>query len=237
MFYEQFLKICNERGIKPTPVLKQIGLSTGNLKKWESGSTVSADTLEKLAAYFGVPVDYFFQSDDSYIDIGISDNANVFSKVYYIMKSNPEIICSILNGSTLSTADLYRIANYMGCKVAYLNPDIDESTLGEKPDLVQTANHLTENEQLLDILGRAAASKEYRCLQVQISRIVVSNLEKLGVTLKETLELNLAEKKTRDLFDRSKEPTEIAPFNCSDIFRIANGFKTSLTYLFTGRDN
>lgn len=236
MFYEQFLKICNERGIKPTPVLKQIGLSTGNLKKWESGSTVSADTLEKLAAYFGVPVDYFFQSDDSYIDIGISDNANVISKVYYIMKSNPEIICSILNGSTLSTADLYRIANYMGCKVAYLNPDIDESTLGEKPDLVQTANHLTENEQLLDILGRAAASKEYRCLQVQISRIVVSNLEKLGVTLKETLELNLAEKKTRDLFDRSKEPTEIAPFNCSDIFRIANGFKTSLTYLFTGRD-
>lgn len=237
MFYEQFLKICNERGIKPTPVLKQIGLSTGNLKKWESGSTVSADTLEKLAAYFGVPVDYFFQSDDSYIDIGISDNANVISKVYYIMKSNPEIICSILNGSTLSTADLYRIANYMGCKVAYLNPDIDESALGEKPDLVQTANHLTENEQLLDILGRAAASKEYRCLQVQISRIVVSNLEKLGVTLKETLELNLAEKKTRDLFDRSKEPTEIAPFNCSDIFRIANGFKTSLTYLFTGRDN
>ena len=236
MFYEQFLKICNERGIKPTPVLKQIGLSTGNLKKWESGSTVSADTLEKLAAYFGVPVDYFFQSDDSYIDIGISDNANVISKVYYIMKSNPEIICSILNGSTLSTADLYRIANYMGCKVAYLNPDIDESTLGEKPDLVQTANHLTENEQLLDILGRAAASKEYRCLQVQISRIVVSNLEKLGVTLKEILELNLAEKKTRDLFDRSKEPFEIAPFNCSDIFRIANGFKTSLTYLFTGRD-
>lgn len=33
MFYEQFLKICSERGVKPTPVLKQIGLSTGNLKE------------------------------------------------------------------------------------------------------------------------------------------------------------------------------------------------------------
>ena len=152
------------------------------------------------------------------------------------MKSNPEIICSILNGSTLNSADLYRIANYMGCKVAYLNPEVDESALTGEPDAAQAANHLTENEQLLDILGRAASNKAYRCLQVQISRIVVSNLEKLGVTLKETLELNLAEKKTRDLFDRSKEPTEIAPFNCSDIFRIANGFKASLTYLFTGRD-
>lgn len=235
MFYEQFLKICSERGVKPTPVLKQIGLSTGNLKKWESGSTVSADTLEKLAVYFGVPVDYFFQSDDSYTNIDISDNANVLSKVYYIMKSNPEIICSILNGSTLSTADLYRIANYMGCRVAYLNPEIDESTLGGEPDPAQAANYLTENEQLLDILGRAAASKTYRCLQVQISRIVVSNLEKLGVTLKDALELNLAEKKTCDLFDRAKEPTKIAPFNCSDIFRLANGFKVSITYLFTGR--
>ncbi len=31
------------------------------------------------------------------------------------------------------------------------------------------------------------------------------------------------------------EPTQIAPFNCSDIFRIANGFNVSITYLFTGR--
>ncbi|MCM1060599.1 MAG: helix-turn-helix transcriptional regulator [Eubacterium sp.] len=236
MFYDQFLKVCKEKGVKPTPALKEIGLSPGNLKKWESGSSVGSDTLEKLAAYFGVPVDYFFQSDDSYTNVDITDNANAISKVYYIMKSNPEIICSILNGSTLNSADLYRIANYMGCKVAYLNPDIDESTLAGEPDAAQAANYLTENEQLLDILGRAAANKAYRCLQVQISRIVVSNLEKLGVTLKDTLELNLAEKKTRDLFDRAKEPTEIAPFNCSDIFRIANGFKVSLTYLFTGRD-
>lgn len=236
MFYEQFLKICNEKGVKPTPVLKQIGLSTGNLKKWESGSTVSADTLEKLAAYFGVPVDYFFRNDDTYPDTGISDNPHSMSKIYNVMKHNPDIIYSILNGSEVSSADLNRIANYMGCRVAYLNLQIDEDSLLVEPDSALAMNYLTENEQILDILGRSAASKAYCCLQVQISRIVVSNLEKLGVTLKETLELNLAEKKTRDLFDRSKEPTKIAPFNCSDIFRIANGFKVSLTYLFTGRD-
>lgn len=236
MFYEQFLKICNEKGIKPTPVLKQIGLSTGNLKKWESGSTVSADTLEKLAAYFGVPVDYFFQSDDSYTKVDINDNANALSKVYYVMKSHPAIICSILNGSKLNSADLYRIANYLGCRISYLNPEIDESKITGEPDLTQATNYLTENELILDILGRAASNKTYRCLQVQISRIVVSNLEKLGVTLKDMLELTLEEKKTRDLFDRSKEPAGVVPFNCSDIFRIANSFKVSLTYLFTGRE-
>ena len=236
MFYDQFIKLCDERGLKPTPTVKKMGLSPGNMKRWESGAAVNSETLEKCAAFFGVPIDYFFEGEETYRNAEISDNANAITNVYYIMKAHPDIICSILSGSRLESADLYRIANYMGCKIAYLNPEIDETTLTGEPDLVQATNYLTENEQILDILGRAASGKSYRCLQVQISRIVVSNLEKLGKTLKDVLDLRLAEKKTKDLFDRSKEPTEIAPFNCSDIFRIANGFKVSVTYLFTGRN-
>lgn len=236
MFYDQFIKLCDERGLKPTPTVKKMRLSPGNMKRWESGAAVNSETLEKCAAFFGVPIDYFFEGEETYRNAEISDNANAITNVYYIMKAHPDIICSILSGSRLESADLYRIANYMGCKVAYLNPEIDETTLTEEPEVAQSENHLTENEQILDILGRAAANKNYRCMQVQISRIVVSNLEKLGKSLNDVLELKLSEKKTRDLFDRSKEPTAIAPFNCSDIFRIANGFKTSLTYLFTGRN-
>lgn len=236
MFYDQFIKLCNERGLKPTPTVREMGLSPGNMKRWENGAAVNSETLEKCAAFFGVPVDYFFEGEENYRNANISDNANAITNIYYVMKAHPDIICSILNGSSLNAPDLYRIANYMGCKVAYLNFDVDEQEPIGEPDLSQTSDFLTENEQILDILGRAASGKSYRCLQVQISRIVVSNLEKLGKTLKDVLELRLAEKKTKDLFDRSKEPTDIAPFNCSDIFRIANGFKTSLTYLFTGRD-
>ena len=63
LFYDRFIELCNARGVKPTPVLKKIGLSAGCLKKWQSGSVVRANTLEKLAAYFGVNVDYFFSDD------------------------------------------------------------------------------------------------------------------------------------------------------------------------------
>lgn len=236
MFYDQFIKLCDERGLKPTPTVKKMGLSPGNMKRWESGAAVNSETLEKCAAFFGVPIDYFFEGEETYRNAEISDNANAITNVYYIMKAHPDIICSILSGSRLESADLYRIANYMGCKVAYLNPEIGETTLTGEPDVAQAANYLTENELILDILGRAASNKNYRCMQVQISRIVVSNLEKLGKSLKDVLDIKLSEKKTRDLFDRSKEPTAIAPFNCSDIFRIANEFKVSVTYLFTGRD-
>ena len=236
MFYDQFIKLCDERGLKPTPTVKKMGLSPGNMKRWESGAAVNSETLEKCAAFFGVPIDYFFEGEETYRNAEISDNANAITNVYYIMKAHPDIICSILSGSRLESADLYRIANYMGCKIAYLNPEIDDNVPNEEFNLEESATYLSENEQILDILGRAAANKSYRCLQVQISRIVVSNLEKLGKSLQNVLDIKLSEKKTRDLFDRSKEPTAIAPFNCSDIFRIANGFKTSLTYLFTGRD-
>lgn len=63
LFYDRFIELCNAKGVKPTPVLKQIGLSAGCLTKWQSGSVIRANTLEKIAAYFGVNVDYFFSDD------------------------------------------------------------------------------------------------------------------------------------------------------------------------------
>lgn len=236
MFYDQFIKLCDERGLKPTPTVKKMGLSPGNMKRWESGAAVNSETLEKCAAFFGVPVDYFFEGEENYRNASISDNANATTNIYYIMKAHPDIICSILNGVSVSPQDWVRIADYMGCRVQYLNPEFDEKSLGGGIDTSKNENPLSENEQILDILSRAAANKTYRYLQVQISRIVVSNLEKLGKTLNDVIELKLSEKKTRDLFDRSKEPITIAPFNTSDIFRIAEKFKVSITYLFTGRD-
>lgn len=63
-FYERFLKLCELNGIKPTPVLKKIGLSTGNLKKWQNESTkVTLGTIEKMANYFDVPIDYFLSDN------------------------------------------------------------------------------------------------------------------------------------------------------------------------------
>lgn len=65
MFYTQFLKICKARGVKPTPVIKSLGYSAGNIRKWAEGATVNSDILAKLSNYFNVPVDYFFEEDDT----------------------------------------------------------------------------------------------------------------------------------------------------------------------------
>lgn len=51
MFYNRFMEICREYGEKPTPVLKKLDISPGNLKRWEGGASITAETLEKIANY------------------------------------------------------------------------------------------------------------------------------------------------------------------------------------------
>ena len=41
MFYNRFMEICREYGEKPTPVLKKLDISPGNLKRWEGGASIT----------------------------------------------------------------------------------------------------------------------------------------------------------------------------------------------------
>lgn len=73
MFWERFSQLCNEHGIKPNPLAKEIGISSGIITKWKtSGTLPNGETLKKLANYFGCSVDYL---------LGLSDNAEKSSSV------------------------------------------------------------------------------------------------------------------------------------------------------------
>lgn len=82
-FYERFLKLCELNGIKPTPALREMGLSAGNLQKWQNASsTVTLDTIEKIAKYFDVPVRYFCDSDaDSGVELGVELKSVILDEI------------------------------------------------------------------------------------------------------------------------------------------------------------
>lgn len=65
MFYENFLSLCQSTNKKPTPVLKELGLSPGNLDKWKNGATVNSDVLLKISKHFGVSVDYLLTGKEA----------------------------------------------------------------------------------------------------------------------------------------------------------------------------
>lgn len=59
MFYDRFVKLCNEKGVSPSAAAEQIGLTRSANTKWAEGKIPRKATLVKLADYFGVPVEYF----------------------------------------------------------------------------------------------------------------------------------------------------------------------------------
>lgn len=58
MFYDQLISLCNRDGVKPTPLIRELGFSAGNIKRWENGATVNSDILIAVAEHFKVSIDY-----------------------------------------------------------------------------------------------------------------------------------------------------------------------------------
>lgn len=56
MFYDNFKKLCELNGEKPTPVAQKLGCSSAHVAKWKRGATPRQAMLEKMAEYFGVTV-------------------------------------------------------------------------------------------------------------------------------------------------------------------------------------
>ena len=57
MFKENFIRLCNEKGIAPTVVCTSVGLSDAAFSKWTDTSVPRRATLMRIADYFGVTVD------------------------------------------------------------------------------------------------------------------------------------------------------------------------------------
>lgn len=69
--YEKIEFLCNERGIKPAQLSKEIGIPRSTLSELKGGrtKTLSTQTLSKIAKHFGVSIGYFDTSDDRVDDI------------------------------------------------------------------------------------------------------------------------------------------------------------------------
>lgn len=65
MFWEIFYFLCTDAGMKPLQVVKQIGISHGSITKWKQGATPNGTSLQKLADFFNVSVDYLLGKEKS----------------------------------------------------------------------------------------------------------------------------------------------------------------------------
>ena len=58
--YDRFQMLLDQKGIKPSDVAKTTGIRASTFSDWKKGRyTPKLDKLQKIADYFGVPVEYF----------------------------------------------------------------------------------------------------------------------------------------------------------------------------------
>lgn len=62
MFYERFYELCQFMGVTPTQVARDITVGQSTISMWKlQGTTPKHDTLQRLAHYFGVSIDYLLK--------------------------------------------------------------------------------------------------------------------------------------------------------------------------------
>lgn len=230
-FCEKVIELLEQRGISKRKLLLDLELNTNSFVNWQKRGTLpAAKTLTKISDYFGVPVSYF-------TDNTASSDSNVLHAVFSAQERN----YSLLNGSMLPDDDvLVEIAKYLGCRVAYLtNIDLVNDS--------NTTSGITDNElkiviTILNILDKIASTELYQVLQVQISRIIISNLERLDVPINADVmksELKFTHKKIDFLYSKRK-PNMFASsdvgLNPSDLAKIHERYGISYTYMFTGKN-
>lgn len=62
--YEVFQKLCEGKGVTPYAVCKETGISKVTISDWKRGRSVpKQDKIQKLANYFGVPMEYIMTGE------------------------------------------------------------------------------------------------------------------------------------------------------------------------------
>lgn len=93
--YEVFEKLCQMKGVKAADVCKETGISKSAISQWKSkGTNLRVDTLQKIADYFGVSVEYL-------IDGKNTEKESTSGKKYYFSDETAEMAQKIFENPKL----------------------------------------------------------------------------------------------------------------------------------------
>lgn len=56
MFWDNYTKLCREKGISPTALTIALGFSNATATRWKKGATPNGSTLKRIADHFGITV-------------------------------------------------------------------------------------------------------------------------------------------------------------------------------------
>lgn len=93
MFYTNFVKLCNRKGIAPTAAAVEMGFQRSVATRWSKGVEPRRATLEKVADYFGVTVDYLLNGEKEN-----APGSDAESEIYKLLAQATPLQLEVING-------------------------------------------------------------------------------------------------------------------------------------------
>lgn len=135
MFYDRFNELCNEKGVTPVQLRKELGISQSTVASWKSrGLTPKGITLQRLADYFGVSVNYLLGAApkheiivggdsvfyDRFMDLCVSAGVTPTQVARDIGVNRSTVSMWKIQGTTPKYAAMVKLSKYFNVSVDYL---------------------------------------------------------------------------------------------------------------------
>jgi transcriptional regulator with XRE-family HTH domain len=89
MFYDRFLRLCEENGVSPSRALTDMGISKGSLSRWKEGGKPLNENKKVIATYFGMTIpelmDEGAKKTAARTDDGLSERETEWLKLYRLI--------------------------------------------------------------------------------------------------------------------------------------------------------
>lgn len=231
IFWKKYNELCDENGVKPRAVAKELGISAATVTKWVNDGMPNLDMITRIAEYFDVPIDFLVNEDDT----PIIPKANKKRSIFKSVSSLSQRWVSLRRGSEISLETQLKIIPYVNCTVQFLNND---RYIEYVPETEYDMEHLKDTETIFDILGildHCADTESYRTVQVQLSRIVLYHLKEKGFDRKALSTEHLDQEKMEYLYTgKSSGKSHSYGLNFSDMDFLREFTGLSYQVMFTG---
>lgn len=170
MFYDNFSFLCSQRNVSPSAVMKAIGLNKSSASYWKKGKIPSSDTLQKLADYFGVSLDYLvgtpeeiqkaafekLQETSQIAQEEATSPLEKYKKLMQIIVGYSDVRNLAELGNTVEEQDRSKRTEALNAIYEKLNSSCQEKVLGYAEGLAEDEENLVQYVTLPSLFSHSA---------------------------------------------------------------------------------
>jgi len=112
VFYDNFLKLCNQKGVSPTVAVVEMGFQKSVATRWKKSIPTDANKL-KIAEYFGVSVDDLMSAEKETPALTKEDERDIKNKIDEIIDMMAEQKGLMFDGDPLTPEAIESIRSAM----------------------------------------------------------------------------------------------------------------------------